>query len=107
MLNDKSTKVPVKRFHLNADTIRFRPQNKKLQLPYPIVAVVKEYSFLLRLLKEFKSKFDHIYFQPQNLCNVLKNGIKPLPCKNNLYYLYVFRGCIKNKLKSYQFSVQR
>lgn len=42
MLNDKSTKVPMKRFHLNADTIRFRPQNKKLQLPYPIVAVVKE-----------------------------------------------------------------
>ena len=42
-------------------------------------------SFLLRLLKEFKSKFDHIYFQPQNLCNVLKKGIKPLPCKNNLY----------------------
>lgn len=64
-------------------------------------------SFLLRLLKEFKSKFDHIYFQPQNLCNVLKKGIKPLPCKNNIYYLYVFRGCIKNKLKSYQFSVQR
>lgn len=43
MLNDKSTKVPMKRFHLNADTIRFRPQNKKLQLPYPIVAVVKEW----------------------------------------------------------------
>ena len=63
-------------------------------------------SFLLRPLKEFKSKFDQLYFQPQNLRNVLKKGIKPLPCKNNLYYLYVFRGCIKNKPKSYQFSVQ-
>lgn len=42
MLNDKSTKVPQRRFHLHADTISFRPQTKKLQLPYPIVAVVKE-----------------------------------------------------------------
>lgn len=42
-------------------------------------------SFLLRPLKEFKLKFDHIFFQPQNLCNVLKKGITPLPCKNNLY----------------------
>ena len=42
MLNDKSTKVPLKRFHLNADTIRFSPQTQKLQVPYPVVGVVKE-----------------------------------------------------------------
>lgn len=42
MLNDKSTKVPLKRFHFNVDTIRFHPKTKKLQVPYPIVGVVKE-----------------------------------------------------------------